>query len=798
LLGLTERVAPDREDLHSAWRLFFERMAEKNPVVLLFEDLHWADAALLDFIDYLVDWSRNHPLYVLSLSRPELGERHPTFAARLRNTTALTLEPLGATAMDELLTGLVPGLPAEIRATIRERADGIPLYAVETVRMLLDRGVLEREGAGFRLSGTIDALEVPETLHALIAARLDGLDPLERRLIEDAAVLGKSFTARGLATLSGREQAELEPVLNALVRKELLTYQSDPRSPERGHYGFLQALVQRVAYETLSRRDRRARHLAAAAFLEGDSGIDPDEIAEVIAAHHLDAYAADPAAADAEEVKENARTWLCRAGERAAALAAPDDAFRAFERAARLADGEESARLLERAGDMALAANEHARAEGALAEARALYEAAGLFHDAARTAALHGLSLWALGRGDAALELLEPALAVLADDEPDENVARLAAEAGRLHHFQGNGARAAERIELALEIAEANRYPAVLSDALNTKALLLKKRPAEARALMREALAIALENDIARQALRGYNNLIVLVSNDDRDVEVERLVEDGLELAHARGHREFVGQFGAARVSILFAAGRWDEAFAYADEVPFEPQTAVPGHVSLCLHVARHAYARADVELAERWLGRIAPEVASATDVQHQGLALYWNSLLARADGRTTEALSSLADFVQRLVAEGYPEFAVPMLEDASTLANGLGDPSLALPVVSFVDEFPAARRTRGLEACRRRIHANVAAARGDQDVAADEFAVALATVRNLGKAAHLAPVLADYGRWLAETGRADEAQPLLDESRALFEQMGATLWLERLDRVQDGSREASGLLNAP
>ena len=444
VLGLTDRVAPDGEDLHSAWRLFFERMAETGPVVLLFEDLHWADAALLDFIEYLLDWSRSHPLYVLTLSRPELGEQHPMFGTRIRNSTALTLEPLEDEAMDSLLHGLVPGLPEELRATIRDRADGIPLYAVETVRMLLDRGLLERDGDGFRVSGPVEALEVPETLHALIAARLDGLEPPERRVLEDAAVLGKTFTQRGLVAVSGSAEADLEPILASLVRKELLTLQTDPRSPERGQYGFLQALVQRVAYETLARRDRKARHLAAAGFLEREAGLDPDEIAEVIAAHYLDAHAADPEADDADVVKAQARDWLCRAGERAAALAAPEDARRAFDRAAGLADAEEErARLLERAGEMALAANDAAAAEEALRDARARFEEAGLPHDAARATALLGLALWALGRGEEALELLEPALAVLAQDEPDENVARLAAQAGRIHHFQGDDETAA-------------------------------------------------------------------------------------------------------------------------------------------------------------------------------------------------------------------------------------------------------------------------------------------------------------------------------------------------------------------
>src|SRR5262245_9471019 len=399
LLGLTDRVASDGEDLHSAWRLFFERMSESSPVVLLFEDLHWADAALLDFIEYLLDWSRRHPIYVLTLSRPELGDRHPTFGTRIRSSTALTLEPLDDDSMDSLLRGLVPGLPEELRATIRDRADGIPLYAVETVRMLLDRGFLEREGDAFRVSGPVEALEVPETLHALIAARLDGLEPQERQVLEDAAVLGKTFTLYGLAAVSGLGEAELEPILASLVRKELLTIQTDQRSPERGQYGFLQALVQRVAYDTLARRDRKARHLSAARFLQDEAGFDSDEIAEVIAAHYLDAHSADPQADDAEAVKSQAREWLSRAGERAAALAATDDAARAFDRAADLANDEARAHLLERAGEMQIWANDSSAAELRLVEARALYESAGLPRDAARATAGLSLALWTLGRG---------------------------------------------------------------------------------------------------------------------------------------------------------------------------------------------------------------------------------------------------------------------------------------------------------------------------------------------------------------------------------------------------------------
>jgi predicted ATPase len=172
LLGLGDWAPSNREDLFSGWRLFFERLAEEAPTVLVFEDLQWADTALLDFIEYVLEWSRTHSLFVLTLARPELGDRHPNWGAGKRNFTSLFLEPLSAEAMDGLLDGFVPGIPEELRARIRDRAEGIPLYAVETVRMLLDRGVLERADGAYRPTAPIEALEVPETLHALIAARL--------------------------------------------------------------------------------------------------------------------------------------------------------------------------------------------------------------------------------------------------------------------------------------------------------------------------------------------------------------------------------------------------------------------------------------------------------------------------------------------------------------------------------------------------------------------------------------------------------------------------------------------------
>jgi class 3 adenylate cyclase len=392
LLCLCDPEPDERQNLFSAWRLFFERLAARGPVVLVFEDLQWADGSLLDFVDHLLDWSRAHPIFVLALARPEIAEKRPGFGA---GGTTLSLEPLSERAMGELLDGFVPGLPDDLRAQILERAEGVPLYAVETVRMLLDRGLLARDGEVYRPTGPIEALDVPETLHALIAARIDGLSSEERSLLQDAAVLGKSFTKPGLAALGSLEDTTLDRVLTSLVRKEVLSVQADPRSPERGQYAFVQDLLKRIAYDTLSRPERKARHLAAAAHLERTAAAVEGELVEVIAAHYLDAYEAAPDADDAPALRAKAGEHLALAGERAASLAASEEAQRYFAKAAALAEDDlVRASLFERAGMAAFGGARWATTAELLDQAITLYNTAGATHQTARVTASLGVAMW--------------------------------------------------------------------------------------------------------------------------------------------------------------------------------------------------------------------------------------------------------------------------------------------------------------------------------------------------------------------------------------------------------------------
>ena len=324
-----------REELFAGWRLFFERLAAVAPVVLLVEDAQHADIGLLDFLDHLVDWTRDLPVFVLVFARPGIEEIKVGFGVG-RNRSMLSLDPLDHASMDRLVEALVPGMPPEARSSITARAEGIPLFAVETVRSLIDRGIVVAVEGAYHLVGELGELVVPDTLHALLAARLDALDPPTRTLVAIASVLGTSFPAEALVAVSDREEARVQVDLDELVRRNVLEVSADPLSPERGNYFFAQEMLRRVAYETLSRRERRTRHQAVAAHLREVFANDGEEIAEAIARHYLDALAALPGDEKDGIIREQAIEMLGRAAERSERAGAPGRAAANFIAAATL------------------------------------------------------------------------------------------------------------------------------------------------------------------------------------------------------------------------------------------------------------------------------------------------------------------------------------------------------------------------------------------------------------------------------------------------------------------------------
>ena len=765
LLGLAEQEARDKQDLFAAWRLFFERLTDVYPTVLAFEDMQWADASLLDFVEYLLEWSRNSPLYVITLARPELLERRPTWGAGHRNFSSLYLEPLSASAMEELLTGLVPGLPATLREQILARAEGVPLYAVETVRMLLDRGLLVREGPVYRPVGEIGALEVPETLHALIAARLDGLPPEERRLLQDGAVLGKTFTRAGLASLSGLAEGELEPLLSSLVRKEVLGVQADPRSPEHGQYGFLQDLVRHVAYETLSKRERRTRHLAAAEHLTA-AFADDDEVVEVVASHYVAAYETAPEADDAAEIKQKAQAMLARAGERAASLGAAAEAQRYFEQAAGLSDGPRArAALLDRAGSLAIYAAQPEEAFRLFAESIALYEAEGDAHAAARVSSRLAQVESSTGQLDQALERMERAFAVISTDEPDGDLALLAARLAGGYAFAGDLERASERAELALDISESLGLPEALTRAFNAKGIIAgaRRHPQEAVAFMAQALAIALEHDLPERASHMYLNLSASSYNRDRYADALGYLQPALELARRLGDRPAEWSLLAELTYPLYMTGRWEEALAALEDLTEEQIRSGAMFLSVLTSVLEIHIHRGELEQAQR-LYSLFPRLETSADLQEQGMYRSATAALRRGEGRFGEALEAGAATVELARTFGAGHQAVKQgLVEAIEAALTLGERERAGELLATIEKLPPGLRPPYLEAQAHRFRARL-----DGDEAG--YRTAAARFREL-----------EIPFWLAVTLLEHGEGPGLAEAREIFERLGAKPWLERV-----------------
>jgi class 3 adenylate cyclase/tetratricopeptide (TPR) repeat protein len=781
LLGVAEQASADREDLFAAWRLFFERLAEQNPTVLVFEDLQWADTALLDFVDYLLDWSRSFPLFVLALARPELSERHASWGATKRDFTSITLEPLSDEAIDELLAGLVPDLPEELRARIRERAEGVPLYAVETVRMLIDRGLLE---------GEIESLEVPETLHALIAARLDGLEAVERRVVEDASVLGKSFTKTGLAALTGMDERELEPILVTLVRKDILSLQADPRSPERGNYTFLQALVQRIAHDTLSRKEQKTRHLAAARYFEESWGSEDAEIVEVIAAHYLDAFRADPEAPDAGEIRGAASEALVRAARRAASVAATEQAQSYFEQAAELAEEPSAqAELLEQAGTMAENSGRPAVGVKLFEQAIALFTAEDLPHAAARVEAKLASVLWDEGQIDIAAERMARSFEILRGDEPDEDLAALAAQLGRIQWFTGNTEAAVEPLEFALEIAESLYLPEVLAEALNTKNLLLiqKGRRQESEALLRHSLRLAQEHGIQPSIRRALFNLSYHIAGEDRYEEAQEIDMEGLEHGRRRGDRGWEWTFRGHLVQTDFLLGNWEDLDLTDDRLDELVEGGVRARLDV-FAIYPHVYLhRGQLEELRRLIERMPKPSAEVQDIAGHAVGL---SAHARAEGRHADALAHAERVLGMGDDLGYEHpFNRLAFVDALEAALELGDlDSIRGRVEEFHRRRPADQLPFGVGQARR-FEAHLAARAGEGDRAEAKFRAAAEILREIQARFYLACVLLEHGEWLMERGSADEAEPLLSEAREIFDRLGAAPWLERLDALAEPAR---------
>jgi len=792
LLGLEPAPAGGREVLFAAWRIFFEQIAEKATTVMLFEDLQWADTGLLDFVEHLLEWSKNVPLIVVTLARPELLDRRPDWGGGTRNLTRLALEPLNDDAMRQLLDGFVPGLPAEATSVILTRADGIPLYAVETIRALVADGRLERDGDTYRPVGELGELAVPETLRSLIASRLDALEPSDRSLVADASVLGQSFALDGLVAISGRAKEAIEPRLKVLVRRELFDLEVDPRSPERGMYRFVQSLIREVAYGTLAKRERRARHLAAARWFES---LGDDELAGLLASHYVAARDASAEGAEADAVAIQARLALSGAAERAEtlgsheqavgylrqALAITSDEAERFELLLRAASSADLAGTFELAVDLA---GQGAALAADLAETRGDRTAVG------RAQALLGEVLINGGQPQEALEALQRAVDSLPEDADPDARAELLANLSRAQMRAELPAESVASADAALEIAERRGLERVVAEALNNKGSSLGYlgRKREAEALLRAAVKVAHDHGFISAEIRAISNL----GSSSEDL---RFARDTLRASEQLGRR--VGNrpmalwaAASARYMDALMAERWDEDLAEAEAelaegrargglAPLDEIRSLS--VSGVVLVARG-------EPTDDVLARIRDLTSQVSDRYAAASGHYLAGDRALLAGDHAAAVDEILK-----AGEGYTGARAFYLSYAGRPALWAGDVPQARHVAEMLDADAATDNSA--IASRLAIRAGIAALEGRRDDAAAGYREAFTLFTLAYADFERARVGLDAVKLLGPDDPV--ARDAADFSRAVFERVRATPYLQLLDealsRPSTSAAKASG-----
>jgi tetratricopeptide (TPR) repeat protein len=468
--------------------------------------------------------------------------------------------------MAELVAGMVQGIGEGLVAEINERASGIPLYAVELVRMLIaDGDLVKDDGVCCTPTRDLSTMRVPDTVRAVIEARLDRLALGTRELLQDAAVLGTSFTHDGLAAMAGLDGTDLTELLDPLVHRELLEIESDPRSPERGEYRFVQSMIREVAYGRLTRDERRVRHIRAAELL---TEVGDRELAGAVAGHYMAAHRVTSGEDEARALTAEATAALSEAAARAAGLHSHAQALAMIEQALEFAAGpREEAALWQRAARSASALARHETAVGYAYRALDWYQEHGGETEVVGAAALVGEELCNAFRAPEAIDVLEPIVAI---DSAFTQPAFVSAGAqlARAYLMALRDEEAASMGDRIIGPAERLGLVPTIVNTLITRGTALgnRGRMHEAVALLQGATRFAQDRDLPVAEMRAANNLGHLLAYDDH-VDAMEACHIGMEQANRLGDVRFIGSFTWAFAAYLDRDGRYGEGQALRDDV---------------------------------------------------------------------------------------------------------------------------------------------------------------------------------------------------------------------------------------
>jgi class 3 adenylate cyclase/tetratricopeptide (TPR) repeat protein len=772
LVGLDgdEGTPTQRDESFAAWRSFLEAIAASRPFVLVVEDLHWADPAMLAFVEHLADWASGVPLFVLCTARPELYEREAGWGGGKRNHTAVSLSPLSPDETAKLIAALLDQtvLPAQTQAALLARAGGNPLYAEEFIRMLVDRGILVHRGPTWELAEGEDAIPVPDSVQALIAARLDTLPPERKALLQDAAVIGKVFWAGAVAEMGGVDPRAVREGLHEMARKELLRPARRPSIEAEAEYAFWHLLIRDVAYGQIPRAARAAKHRAAAAWIERIAGERLADSAELLAYHYEQALQlARAVGEETSELESETSRFLRLAAERAERL----DTSKAVALYGRVLEltppgHPDRVKVLLRASRSWWGVGEYTFAEACCQEALETARASG--DPLGEGEALTWLARLAWSRGDTSrqFELLERAVRILEAHPPGPELSSAYTRLATAYGLAWRPTESIAAIDRALPVVRKYGDEAELGQLFQFRG--------QARGDLgdiegafedaREGLRLAIEVAPAAGAAAAHVNLGDLVWFQEGPAKGQELYEAAAEFALRRGAPGAVSWARMESMWTRFDLGAWGELLEIGDRIVTENPEPGISQVSVLAEIYRqdvllHRGVADEGGVVE---AKVLPRAREIADGQVVVPAFRVASLGRVARGDPAGAVELVQELDELL--RGRPGPRSWLLDGASRVCLAAGEVDLLRSLIDQGVEYMT--RDRNSMASAR---ATLAELEGDHVSAMDRYQDAAARWESFPSVLEHGLAVMGAGRCLLTLGRQNEAAERLRVARERF-----------------------------
>jgi class 3 adenylate cyclase/tetratricopeptide (TPR) repeat protein len=785
LIGLEGRNAssPQKEESFTAWRRFLEAVAEEHPLILVFEDLHWADPSLLEFIEHLVDWVTGVPMFVVCTARPELYDKHPNWGGGKRNITIVSLSPLDDSETAQLIASLLAQavLPDDVQAVLLDRAGGNPLYAEEFIRMLSDRGILSRQRNVVTLDHDAD-IPVPESVQALIAARIDTLSEERKSLLQDASVAGKVFWSGAVAAVAAKDPNSVRQDLHQLAGKEFVRPSRTSSMEGQQEFSFWHALIRDVCYGQIPRVARARKHQAMAAWIEATAER-LDDVAEVLVHHYSTALELARASGSdgVAHLEGQTRSVLVMAAARAMDL----DAARAlslYRSALDLLDRDdpETPQIMSEAGTACRLLGRFSEAQHYYEESIAGYAALG--DQKGEAAALIRLQRFLRLQGDVDLarKLALRSVELLQAQGPGEDLSVAYGELARFQLTVGAFGEAIAWAEKALDMARRSGGSEPLALALESLGLA-RGNAGDPRCFadLEESLKLRKEAHDQHGVFSSYNNLVGLTwlfYGPAKGLEVNAIARE-VARTHGYIHPARWAQMEAA--DMLFELGKWDEVLQQADELSSwaESHGAALIGSAATLNTAVTLFHRGKRQEALALEPEYLPFVRNTVDLDFVAPCLAFDARMQAEAGGEAAAVALIEEFGRR--TEQAPAHRARYAVDVVRALCTLGRRQEAAELLPGEEDITLPLDRHALVTAQ----AVIAEASGSSERAVDLYEDATQRWKEYGFLFEEGQALLGAGRSLIELGRKAEAAPKLERARSIFLKLGAMPLLEETDR---------------